>query len=347
MTPLSDSHSRAADSDQRVEDRLQVERRAADHLEHIGGRGLLLQGLAEIARCVLHLVEQPDILDRDHRLVGEGGDELDLLLGERLDPLARQHDHADRLRSRAATARRACVRWPASAVRFMQRVFGISHDIGNLNRAPFEHGAAGNRAAVDGQRVVGEEVDIGLGVADSGAGRYSSPARRMMKAMSASQSCAAEFTSVSSTGCRSKVERLMILSTSPTAVCCCSDSLRSSVRACTSSNSRDVLDGDHGLVGEHLQQADVLFAERARCDAGDGDDADGLAVVHQRREQHAAIAARPRNVSCRRLGLGVRQFRRRAIARAAGRAETRSSGTGERGLQDGVAAASVGVNAAR
>jgi hypothetical protein len=30
---------------------------------------------------LLHLVEQPRVLDRDHRLIGEGGGELDLLTG--------------------------------------------------------------------------------------------------------------------------------------------------------------------------------------------------------------------------------------------------------------------------
>ena len=33
-------------------------------------------------RC-LHVFEQPHVLDRDHRLVGEGCDQLDLLVGER------------------------------------------------------------------------------------------------------------------------------------------------------------------------------------------------------------------------------------------------------------------------
>ena len=42
--------------------------------------------------------------------------------------------------------------------------------------------------------------------------------------MSASHSRAADSTSVSSTACRSKVERLITLSTSAVAVCCCSDS---------------------------------------------------------------------------------------------------------------------------
>ena len=63
-----------------VEHRLQVERRAADDLQHVGGRGLLLQRLGEIARPRLHLVEQAHVLDRDDRLVGEGLDELDLAL---------------------------------------------------------------------------------------------------------------------------------------------------------------------------------------------------------------------------------------------------------------------------
>ena len=49
-----------------------------------------------------------------------------------------------------------------------------------------------------------------------------------MAAISASHSRAADSTSVSSTGCRSKVERLITLSTSAVAVCCWRD-LRSSL----------------------------------------------------------------------------------------------------------------------
>ena len=39
---MSASQSRAADFDQRIEHGLQIERRAADDLEHVGGGGLLL-----------------------------------------------------------------------------------------------------------------------------------------------------------------------------------------------------------------------------------------------------------------------------------------------------------------
>src|SRR5437867_9303453 len=74
--------------DQRVEHGLQIERRAADHLEHVGGGGLLLQRLAQ-------LVEQARVLDGDDGLVGEILDQLDLLIGERTDFLAKQVESAD------------------------------------------------------------------------------------------------------------------------------------------------------------------------------------------------------------------------------------------------------------
>ena len=50
--------------DKRVQDSLQVEGRAADDLEHVGGGGLLLQRVAQ-------LIEQPRVLDRDDSLGGE------------------------------------------------------------------------------------------------------------------------------------------------------------------------------------------------------------------------------------------------------------------------------------
>src|SRR5262249_25437099 len=60
-----------------------------DNLQHVGGCGLLLQRFAQ-------LVEQPRVLDRNHRLVGEGGGEFDLPVGEGAHLESRQYDHADR-----------------------------------------------------------------------------------------------------------------------------------------------------------------------------------------------------------------------------------------------------------
>ena len=75
MMACSASHSRVADSTSVSQHGIQVEGRAADHLEHVGGRGLLLQRFAQ-------LVEQARILDRDDGLGGEVREQLDLLVGE-------------------------------------------------------------------------------------------------------------------------------------------------------------------------------------------------------------------------------------------------------------------------
>ena len=54
----------------------------------------------------------------------------------------------------------------------------------------------------------------------------------------------------------------MTLSTSAVAVCCCSDSVRSSVRCLQLVEQPRVLDRDHGLVGEGRDQLDLLVGER-------------------------------------------------------------------------------------
>ena len=59
--------------DQRIEHGLQIEGRAADHLEHVGGGGLLLRAIAQ-------LVEQAGILDGDDGLGGEVLEKLDLFV---------------------------------------------------------------------------------------------------------------------------------------------------------------------------------------------------------------------------------------------------------------------------
>ena len=65
---------------------------------------------------------------------------------------------------------------------------------------------------------------------DSASSRITSPSRRQMMPSDAPQSACADSVSVVSTDFRSKAERLMTFSTSAVAVCCCRDSLKSSVR---------------------------------------------------------------------------------------------------------------------
>ena len=45
--------------------------------------------------ALLQFAEQPRIFQRDHRLIGEGADELDLSLGKGLHPTSPETDRAD------------------------------------------------------------------------------------------------------------------------------------------------------------------------------------------------------------------------------------------------------------
>ena len=76
---------------------MDIRGRARDHAKNLAGRSLLLQRLAQLARARLHLVEQPHVLDRDHRLVGEGLHQPDLRSGERLDLASPTANDSDRL----------------------------------------------------------------------------------------------------------------------------------------------------------------------------------------------------------------------------------------------------------
>ena len=65
-----------------LQNRLKIAGRAADNLEHLRCGGLLLQRFGEFPRALLLRLEQPRVLDGDHRLVGEGCHQLDLLVVE-------------------------------------------------------------------------------------------------------------------------------------------------------------------------------------------------------------------------------------------------------------------------
>src|SRR5262245_37909894 len=78
--------------DQRVEHGLQIEGRAADDLEHIGGSGLLLERFGEVVSALAQLVEQARILDGDDGLRSEVLHQLDLLVGERSNVLVEYPD---------------------------------------------------------------------------------------------------------------------------------------------------------------------------------------------------------------------------------------------------------------
>ena len=79
----------------RLKDRLKLTGRRTDDLKDLRGRGLLLQGFAEIVRALAQLVEQSRVLDGDDSLRGEIADQLDLLLSKRAYLLAVDADGAN------------------------------------------------------------------------------------------------------------------------------------------------------------------------------------------------------------------------------------------------------------
>jgi hypothetical protein len=76
---------------------LQVERRAADDLEYLGGRRLLLQRFAQVFGARAQLTKQPRVFDCDDGLSRELFQERYLLLRETRRLLAKDHDIADHL----------------------------------------------------------------------------------------------------------------------------------------------------------------------------------------------------------------------------------------------------------
>src|SRR6516164_9808611 len=81
-----------------VEHRSNIGGRRGDHLEDIAASSLINQRLLKIARLGLHLIEEPGVLDRYHRLVGEGLQQLDMLGRECPGFLARDSGDPDRTR---------------------------------------------------------------------------------------------------------------------------------------------------------------------------------------------------------------------------------------------------------
>src|SRR5262249_35697532 len=62
---------------QRFEYRLQPAWRTRDDPQHVRGRRLLFQRLAQLSAAGLHFLEQMHVLDGDHGLIGKGFQQLD------------------------------------------------------------------------------------------------------------------------------------------------------------------------------------------------------------------------------------------------------------------------------
>ena len=147
---------RRGGSDERVEHWLQIEGRAADDLEHVAGRGLVFQRFLQIARAAAQLIEQPGVFDRNHRLVGEGAHQADLLFGERLDPLAREHDDANQRILAQERHPQHCAEF-SDLLPGRPGVFGVVSHIHDVHDPAFEGDPAGDRPSARGERLAFDE----------------------------------------------------------------------------------------------------------------------------------------------------------------------------------------------
>src|SRR6185436_5151569 len=88
----------------------------------------------EVPVARLQLREQADVLDRDHRLIGEGFQQLDFVVGERPRLLPVDDDRPDR--GAAAKDRYSQQASEALSYREGAPVLMIQSDVGNLDERP-------------------------------------------------------------------------------------------------------------------------------------------------------------------------------------------------------------------
>jgi hypothetical protein len=121
------------------EPRLGVEHR--DAVTHI------VEGDAQLGLALAQLVEEPCVLDRDHRLIGEGGGQLDLCGREGIDARAGNDEDADECLLAQKRNAEQCA--GAGDLRcFRIGVFRILRYIGDEDRAALQFHTAGERTTV-------------------------------------------------------------------------------------------------------------------------------------------------------------------------------------------------------
>src|SRR5215831_5145259 len=82
--------------DDGIEHRLEICWRAADDPKDFARRCLLVERRGQFSVARLQFLEQPHVLDGDYRLVGEGLEQRNLLVGEGVHFGPADYDHADR-----------------------------------------------------------------------------------------------------------------------------------------------------------------------------------------------------------------------------------------------------------
>src|SRR5262245_21953051 len=128
-----------------VQHRLKVGRRARNDAQDLTRGCLLLQRLFE-------LVEQPNVLDGDHRLVGEGFEQGNLLISERPDFCAPNEDNPnwDAPAQQRCGQYGTCTRALLEVLVFWELAFDLCGDVMDVNRLTVNYGSAAGTSTDDG-----------------------------------------------------------------------------------------------------------------------------------------------------------------------------------------------------
>ncbi len=157
----------------------------------------------------------------------------------------------------------------------------------------------------DARRMASRPRPIGRDGRRGGAGRRRAPDDRVERLAQAERRSRAM---VSNTGWMSVGELEMTRRISLVAVCCSEVSVRSRLRASSSLNRRTFSIGDHGLVGEGLQQLDPRSVNGRAVGACDDDRCRREAVAEH---GHRQAAAKPASLAAPQLRSWGRRGRRR------------------------------------
>ncbi len=253
-----------------------VGHRTADHLQDFRGGCLPLQG------C-LGFVEQPHVFDGDHGLVGEGLDQVDLRRCEWTYLIAKQRDQADRL----TVAQHRHREHGAKAVAFLERadvgILGVDERqyVFDMDAPPFQERPAADRGLAHGQHIVVRIGSVGGPIA-----RH----RAQLRADDEPDPAAFGTTQLAGAFGKGVEHRLHVGRRTADDFQDFGSRGLALQRLLRLVEQAHVLDRDHGLVGEGLQQRDLLRREGARLAAPGKDRADRLAFTKHRHRKHCARA---------------------------------------------------------
>ena len=212
--------------------------------------------LGQLAVARLQFLEEAAILDGDHRLVGEGLQQLDVSVPRKApDGFARPRCFLAPSPPAASARRARCEsRWPP--LHGARRCSGFCETVWDVDHLAREDRAHRPRPIARGHRERAGDRES-KETFPSAATWINLPSNRQTPETVASQSRQACSAIVSNTGWTSVGELEITRRISPVAVCCSRLSVRLAVARLQLFEQPDVLDGDDRLIGEGLEELDL------------------------------------------------------------------------------------------